>query len=398
MFNSALFKQIGRLTFLVSTAGAAILCGAALFLLQIHPDSGRLGAAVRLGLVLLGVFWIRSLERRLMDAGLPRWSFWPYFLAVLAACAGAHMHWILDGPSTLAFFVIVQVPTVLFPSKPMSGGPMPKGGVEAGGPDLQYPEYNRPVGRFEFLLRVLLIGVLFGELFQLAREAAPGLAPWEMRVGVVLVVLVWNFSVEGRLMDAGLPRRLSIPYCLILPGLCALPHFLKNVNLDVALALFVALQVPTIFFRSRTAVASPPAGDAEEQEDARIEPAMRMDGIDYAVYTFLIAGLWHVLHLLRGDTGFGVTSWIVDPLLDAGAFILCVLWTICVGRRLRDAGLQAWALDFCLIVFGVSLLPLSLGAISFPQALVLFVALQIPAVFIRRGLISERILPASAGF
>jgi hypothetical protein len=218
-----------------------------------------------------------------------------------------------------------------------------------------------------------------------------------MRVGVVLVALVWIFSVEGRVMDAGLPRWISIPYCLIQPGLCALPHFLKNINLDVALALFVVLQVPTIFFRSRAAHASPQAGDAEEQGDLRIEPARRLDGIDYAVYTLLIAGLWHVLHLLRGDAGFGVTSWIVDPLLDAGAFVLCVLWTICVGRRLRDAGLQAWALDFCLIVFGVSLLPLAQGTISFPQALVLFAVLQIPAIFIRRGLISERNLPASAG-
>ncbi len=158
----------------------------------------------------------------------------------------------LDVPSTLGFFVAVQIPTVLFPSKPMSGVWMRKADVEANASDRLYPEYNRPVGRFDFLLRVVLTGVLFGALFELAREAVPGLAPWEMRIGVVLVALVWVYSVEGRVMDAGLPRWLSIPYCLILPGLCALPHFVKNINLDAALALFVVFQVPTIFFRNGT--------------------------------------------------------------------------------------------------------------------------------------------------
>ncbi len=129
-----------------------------------------------------------------------------------------------------------------------------------------------------------------------------------------------------------------------------------------------------------------------------IQPSKSLDGIDYAVYSFLIAGLWYVLHLLRGDAGFGVLAWVLDPALDAGAIILCVLWTICVGRRMRNAGLQAWALDFCLIVFTACLLPLALGAISFPQALELFAALQIPAVFVRRGSISERFHSADGNF
>jgi hypothetical protein len=63
---------------------------------------------------------------------------------------------------------------------------------------------------------------------------------------------------------------------------------------------------------------------------------------------------------------------------------------------LRDAGLLFWALDFCLIVFSVSLLPFAFRVINFPQALLVFAALQIPAVLVRRGSISEKFFPAGA--
>jgi hypothetical protein len=126
------------------------------------------------------------------------------------------------------------------------------------------------------------------------------------------------------------------------------------------------------------------------------KPAGSLDGIEFAVYALLIAGLWYVLHLLRGDAGYGVLAWVLDSALDAGALFLCVLWTICVRRRLRNASVQPWALDFCLIVFTVSLLPLAFRAISFPQALLLFAALQIPAVLVRSGSIWTKFLPADS--
>jgi hypothetical protein len=204
-------------------------------------------------------------------------------------------------------------------------------------------------------------------------------------------------------MDAGLPRWLSIPYCLILPAVCVLPHFLKLINLQVALALFAVLQIPTIFFQSRAPRANPAPRDAGVQEASSLaamdksEPvrqATRLNGLEFAVYISLIAGLWFVLHLLRGDAGLGPMSWALDSALDAGALLLCVLWTISVKGRLRDAGLRPWAIDFCLIVLAASLLPLAFRVLSFSQALVLFAALQTPAVFIRRKSISQRFLTA----
>jgi len=403
--NSAMFKQIGRLTFLLSSACVALLCGGAQLLVQAHPDSDRVAAAVKLGLALVGVFWVRSLENRLMDAGLPRWSFWPYFLAVLAICAGVHARGILDAQDTLMLFVVMQIPTALFPSRPAPVRPFSQSVVQTGAPGQPYPEYNSPVGRFQFLLRVLLIAALYAALLHLARGAGPGVVAWEMRIGIVLFAFVWIYSVEGRVLDAGLPRWLSIPYCLILPGMCVLPHFLKIVNVQVALALFFVLQIPTIFFQSRAVPASLNPLDAREQdasslaakhENMPVRKGRRIDGIEFAVYTLLIAGLWYVLHLLRGDVGYGPMSWALDCALDALAWILCFLWLICVKGRLREAGLLPWTLDFCLIVFTASVLPLAFQVMRFPMALVVFAALQIPAVIIRRGLVSAKFLPVDA--
>ena len=262
-----------------------------------------------------------------------------------------------------------------------------------------YPEYNGPVGRFQFLLRVLLIAALFAALLQLARGAGQGIETWEMRLGIVLFAFVWIYSVEGRVMDAGLPRWLSIVYCLILPGVCVLPRFLNIISLHVALALFVVLQIPTILFRSRTVYAGPVGLNDSGQEahglrvvgkDKPVRQGVRLDGIEFAVYTLLIAGLWYVLHLLRGDAGFGTMSLAVCLALDAGSMFLGILWSICVSGRLRDADLHDWTVEFCLVVFAASVLPLAFGVIEFPVALVVFAVLQAPAVFIRHGSVSAK--------
>jgi uncharacterized membrane protein YhaH (DUF805 family) len=381
------------MTFLLNLAFVAVLCLGAQLLLQSYPDSDRLGTAVKFGMIVPGAFWVWSVLRRLRDAGLPRWLLFPYGVAVFGACAAVHLRRILDWQETLAFFFILQIPTVLFPSKPRPASSSRRSGTQTSVPTQPYPEYNRPVGRFQFVLRVVFIGALFTALLQLAREAGPGVAAWEMRAGIVLFAFVWILSVEGRVMDAGLPQWFSIPYCLLLPAVSALPHFLKIFNLDVALLLFVILQVPTIFFNSRPPRGGPSAQDANMQEAtvstalhgsqaARPDPSL--DGVEFAVYTVLIAGLWYVMHLLRGDAGLGPRSWVPDLGLDTGALLLCVLWTICVAWRLRNVGLPSLAVDFCLFILATSLLPLALGVISFPVSLLIFAVLQIPAVFMRR--------------
>ena len=356
-------------------------------------------------MIVPGVLWVWSVLRRLKDAGLPRWLFLPYSVAVFGVCAAVHLRKILDWQETLAFFFILQIPTVLFPSKPRPAGSSRRSGTQTSVPSQPYLEYNRPVGRFQFVLRVVFVGALFTALLQFAREAGPGVAAWEMRAGIVLFAFVWILSVEGRVMDAGLPQWVSIPYCLLLPGVSALPHFLKIFNLHVALVLFVILQIPTIFFKSRPASGGLTPLDAHGQE-AIGSTAMRMnkparrdsslDGVEFAVYTLLITGLWYVAHLLRDDAGRGATSWAPDLALDTGALFLCALWVICVAGRFRNASLLPWATDFCLFTLAIAVLPLAFGLISFQGALLVFAALQILAVFIPRGFNSDRFRPVQA--
>jgi len=155
--GSALSKQIGRITFLLSCVLVAGLSGAALRLLQAHAESRRAWMAVGYCLILLGVFWIRSLERRLADAGLPRWSFWPYFLIVFTGCLAAHGLKVATSPETLGLFLLLQLPAVLFESKSAPAELSPEG-VKL---PVKPARPVAPLGAFEFAVFVLLIAGLW---------------------------------------------------------------------------------------------------------------------------------------------------------------------------------------------------------------------------------------------
>lgn len=250
MPESFLYRKIGRMAFLLTSVLVAALCGVALKLLQAHNDSHRALLAVESGFVLLGVLWLRSLERRLMDANLPRWIFWPYFLFVFAACSGAHVLKVANGPQTLALFILLQLPLTLY---------------------------------------------------------------------------------RGRTVHAG---------------------------------------------------KSKPA--------RRVAP---LAALDFAVYLFLIVGLWHVLHLLRGDVIFMPHSHALKYALDGGAVFLGILWILSVRGRLKALGRLSWTLDYCFLVLIPCLLLLTLEVTSFSHTLILFVILQIPAVFMTRESIPARVFP-----
>jgi hypothetical protein len=240
----------------------AVFCGGAFYLLRSHAGNRHLLLAVAYGLVVLGVFWLRSLDRRLMDMGWPRWSFWPCFLAIFTACLGAHVLKIIEGPETLVLFIVLQIPLAVWPGKSAPG--------------------------------------------ELLAEGA-------------------NLSAS----QAGKPARKVTP----------------------------------------------------------------IDALEFAVYVVLIAGLLHVLHLLRIDVSGMAHSRALKLALDAGSVLLCVLWIFSAKGRLKALGQMRWTLVFCSVVLIPCLLLFALRVINFPHALVLFVALQIPAVLIRRESTVARFFP-----
>jgi general stress protein CsbA len=399
--GSALRKQIGRISFLLSSLAVAATGGGALQLMHAHEGSRRVSLAVEYGLVLLGVFWLRSLERRLRDAGLPRWLFWPYFLFVFTVCLGARARGMVNETQMLLLFVALQLPTVLFRSKPTDAESLPRrAGRATAESDFKY---NLPVGRFLFLLRLVLLAAFWAALFHLSASPARGLALWEMRLGLVILAFVWVYNVEGRLLDAGLPHVLSIPYCLIVPCLCLLPVWLKLVDPPLALALFVLLQLPTVFFYRKAKCAAPLRQNAsreEIQEPSSLpggKPIEPIGGFEFAVYILLIAGLWSGLHLLRGDAvGGGARAWAWEAAVDAVSLLLGALWIVSVKARLKAVGRTRFYLDLGSIVFLPCLLLLAFEVINVSQALVLFVVLQIPVVLMRRKSILARLFLAGA--
>lgn len=263
MSNSTLYKQTGRLGFLLSSVFVAVLCGVALHLLSAHAGSHRAMMAAGYGFVILGVFWLRSLESRLMDTGAPRWCFWPYFLIVFTGCLAVQGLKITNSLETLALFLVLQLPLAFWPGKPAQTGIL----SESANLPASRPSRVTPLGAFEF-----------------------------------------------------------------------------------------------------------------------------------AVYLLLIAGLWYVLHLLRGDVSGMAMARNLRHALDAGSGLLCVLWIFSVRGRLKALGWTRWTLTFCSIVLIPCLLLFALREISFQHALVLFVALQIPVVLIRREFIPARFLSVDTDF
>ena len=113
-------KHLSRISFLVSLMLIAALSAAAMRLLAAHAERHHAQLAVGYCLVILGVVWIRSLGSRLTDAGLPSWTFWPYFLIIFTACFGGHVMKKISGPETLGLFLLLQLPAMLFQSRPLA--------------------------------------------------------------------------------------------------------------------------------------------------------------------------------------------------------------------------------------------------------------------------------------
>lgn len=252
MPDSFLRKQIGRIAFLLSCLLVAGLSGEAVLLMRAHPWSHRGLLLAQFSLVLLGVFWIRSLERRLADAALPRWCFWPYFLAVFAACFGAHALKFANGPETLALFLLLQLPALLLQSQPIAEASLKR----AGWADLKRKTKPiAPLGAIKFAWFLFLFANLW-EVLQLVHGDVGGFPhPTALKYAIGacswLLLIPWFRSVRGRLKAFG-RARWAIAFCAIVfvPSFALV--FFRVVSFAWALVLFAVLQMPAIFLRQES--------------------------------------------------------------------------------------------------------------------------------------------------
>jgi hypothetical protein len=254
------------------------------------------------------------------------------------------------------------------------------------------------MGRIKFLLSLALIAVLGGALLRLWRpHAGSPRAMLLLEYCLALLGVFWIRNLERRLRDAGLPRWSFWPYFLIVFTACFAAHALRFANLPQTIALFFLLQLPAILFQSTPAPAellpeSASATTPPKSQPAR--PVTPLGAIEFAVYLLLIAGLWQVMHLLRGDVRGLPHARALRQALDAASVLLSLPWFFSVRGRLKSLGRARWTLLFCVAVLALCLLPLAFRLIGFPLAIVLFVALQIPVIFLRREAISARFFPA----
>lgn len=264
MFISRSVKPVRRFPFLLSSLVIAAMEAALspLFGIEIKThgwDSLRL--VTMFGGLIPMVWWLRCVEGRLLDAALPKWQLWPYVSTLVLACIYLALKF-PHGFWALLLFVVLQIPTAFLRSKPAT--------VETlfGGPSREDAEKpartEKPTGRFTLMLIVVLFAIL-----------AVGLRPLEVGQWRVLDQIVyfiflpfWIVSLESRLQVAGLPDWCFPPYAFILLITLGLPWEFKAIDNTTAFFLFVLLQVPTLYFRSKPATVEPLTQVRSQEEEA----------------------------------------------------------------------------------------------------------------------------------
>jgi hypothetical protein len=225
----------------------------------------------------------------------------------------------------------------------------------------------------------------------------------QLAVGYCLVLLgvVWVKSLGSRLSNAGLPRWTFWPFFLIVFTACFGGHALKMTSGPETLGLFLLLQLPAMLFQSQPTPAD--QADANTVEGAQKQrkptrPVVPISAVEFAIFLTLLANLWNVLYLLHWDVGGFAHAKALRLAMTVAFWLLCVPWYLSVRGRLKALGRLRWTMHFCALTIFPSLLLFYFREIRFLQALILFAALQTPAIFLRREWISARLIPEDQDF
>jgi hypothetical protein len=197
-------------------------------------------------------------------------------------------------------------------------------------------------------------------------------------------------------MDAGLPRWTFWPFFLIVFTACFGGHVTKRINGPETLGLFLLLQLPAVLFQSQPSSSELLARESGRDAPLRGKPARKVTpigAIEFAIYLLLIVNLWNVLYLLRGDVSGYLQVKTMRMAMDAASTLLGVAWYFALRGRLKALDRVRWTMHFCALTLVPCLLLFYFRELRFLQALILFTALQIPAVFLRCEWIPARWVP-----
>lgn len=233
--------------------------------------------------------------------------------------------------------------------------------------------------------------------------------------GYPLIAILMMSAIDGRLLDAKLPRSYLFPIFLCWTystvSLMFAMHYWRIglaaiVLMLVAGGLFPINRAPVMIGfgeKSSEEVGETTLSQADTPEDQVERRSVQENGkrrvTQVSPSTFLgalftLVLLWLPLTYLDDFSGRGFWVWIAR----LGYAILGFFWFGFAASRFNDAGLPNGKGFLCLIaITTASLLPLKLNLTNGYESLAIFVLIQLPIVFLRSKPVPEKPLQQSAG-
>lgn len=234
----------------------------------------------RAGYFVLGIVWLSKISDRLEDAGCsPRIGRGVFIVVgvfaieILRRFWGARQlnqsnglpsahdlgsvlpPWLrhINGYEMLGLLLLVQVPLAFLPSK--FGSPIPQSRKRESKRITTWHgrEVKRLlVGPFAFLRRLLVIALLWVPLIYMDGASNGKAGMWIARFGYFILAYTWLMNADGRFEDAGWGFNWEgKQYALVVSVASVAPLALRWVNGYGALAIFILIQIPTVFLKSK---------------------------------------------------------------------------------------------------------------------------------------------------
>lgn len=416
--KAASTKRVSRLnyalrTLLVTTMALAIeFLGDDLLHLDLLPYCLYALQAI-IVFALFGRVLMPTIEGRLLDMGAPKQYKLPV-CAVWLASISIIAIWPNGRAIGLILFALLLIGGCSVPSGKSALAPIAEAPVFSAHDDeaqasgtMGMPRFPSRllVNRHGFLRILVTIACLWLPLIWLGSISGDSAAVWFARFGYAVLSVVWLLKALGRLADAGrLPRArygyLAIGFVFLIstlprtgffvwdehPSLLILTRWFSFLNGYEVLALFLLLQIPLALLPTKARCLEVASGTAEihSKESSRETEANQLSlrgPTEYLRILLVISAAWIPFIYMDRASGGGVGTWIAR----GGYIVLGIFWLIFANGRLADAGWDhsSYPSQYFLVVSVSSLMPLALHLVNAYGALVIFVLIQTPILFLK---------------
>jgi hypothetical protein len=212
---------------------------------------------VNFGFCILYFVWTFKVVGRFADSGRSSIWFWfPFCIAASTVSMLPLWYKLINEYEALALFLLIQIPLALLPSNRSREEQSPPPRVLTGiRRDLERKAKSvQPllVGTLAFLLRLVVIAALWALLIYMESGSSDEIVMWFARFSYFILGVAWMVNANGRLEDAGWAHSwYPSQYFLVVSVASLMPLAVHWVNGYGALAIFVIIQIPTVFLKSK---------------------------------------------------------------------------------------------------------------------------------------------------